>query len=112
MDNIQVRNRTFERLAWERFLSWWGITQMFQFLPSGSWALGSGLILISLNRARLRNGLPTSGFTITVGILALVWGGLEMAGAFLNLPFELLVFPTLLIVLGVIMLARHLTGCE
>ena len=112
MDNIQVRNRTFERLAWGAFVIWWRIAELFQFLPSATWVLGVGLILIALNAARVRNGLPISGFTITVGILALVWGGLEMAGLFLNLPFELPVFPILLILLVVIVLAGKLMEKE
>ena len=112
MDDIQVRNRTFEGLAWGAFVIWWRIAELFQFLPSATWVLGVGLILIALNVARVRNGLPTSGFTITAGILALVWGGLEMAGRSLNLPFELPIFPILLIVLGVIVLAGKLTEIE
>ncbi len=110
MDNIQVRNRTFEGLAWGAFFIWWGITELFQFLPEGTGVLGFGLILIGLNAARFLNGIPTSGFTVTLGILALVWGVLELAGFFLTLPFEIPVFAVLLIVLGVIVLARELMG--
>ncbi len=58
--------------------------------------------------ARSLNGLPTSGFTTTLGILALVSGGLELAGSILHLSFEIPVFASLLIVLGVILLAREL----
>jgi hypothetical protein len=36
------------------------------------------------------------------------WGGLELAGSVMLLPFESLVFAILLIVLGVILLAREL----
>ncbi len=36
MDNIQVRNRTFEGLAWGTFFIWWGITELVQFLPQGT----------------------------------------------------------------------------
>src|SRR5512136_99230 len=100
MDDIQVRNRTFEGLAWGAFFIWWGITELYPSLPSGAWALSFGVIMLGLNAARSHNGLPTSGFTITVGVLALLWGGLEMAGVFLNLPFELPVFAIVLIVLG------------
>jgi hypothetical protein len=110
MDDIQVRNRTFEGLAWGAFFIWWGITELYPSLPSGAWVLGFGVIMLALNAARSANGLPTSGFTITVGVLALLWGGLEMAGVFLNLPYELPVFAIVLIVLGVILLARTLAG--
>jgi hypothetical protein len=112
MDDIQARARTLERTAWGAFCVWWEMADMFEFLFSATWVLGFGLILIALNAARARNGLPTSGFTITLGSLASVWGGLDMAGSLLDLPFELPVLPILLVVLGVIVLAGNLTGKE
>ena len=110
MENTQKLNRKFESIAWGAFFVWWGITGLFKFLPEGTGAVGFGLILIGLNAARSLNGMPISGFTITLGILALVLGGIELAGFFLSLPFELPVFAILLIVLGVIVLARELAG--
>jgi hypothetical protein len=89
------------------FFIWWGITELFNF-AAGIDAIGVGLILLGLNVVRSLNGMPTSGFTITFGILALVWGGLELAQSVLPLPFEIPVFAILLIVLGVILLAREL----
>ncbi len=106
MDNVQIKNRTFEGLAWGTFFIWWGMTDLFQILPKGTGLLGFGLILIGLNAARSVSGIPTGGFTITLGILALVLGGLELAGTVLSLPFELPVFAILLLVLGVVVLAR------
>lgn len=110
MENTRTLNRNFETMAWGAFFVWWGITELFKFLPEGTGAVGFGLILIGLNVARSLNGIPTSGFTITLGILALVLGGLELAGLFLSLPFQLPVFAILLIVLGVIVLAREMIG--
>ena len=110
MENARLLNRTLETYAWATFFVWWGITELFKFLPAGTGAVGFGLILIGLNVARSLNGIPTSGFTITLGILALVLGGLELAGFLLSLPFELPVFAILLIVLGVIVLAREMIG--
>jgi hypothetical protein len=106
MDNARTLNRTFEPVAWGAFFIWWGVTELFPFLPHGIGALGIGLILLGLNAARSRNGISTSGFTITLGILALVLGGLELASSVLRLPFDLPVFAILLIVLGVIVLIR------
>ena len=108
MENVRTLNQKLETVAWAAFFIWWGITELFRALPPGIGALGIGVILLSLNAARRQNGQPTSGFTITLGILALVFGGLELAGAFLHLPFELPIFAILLIVLGVIMLGRSL----
>ena len=108
MENVQTLNHKLETVAWAAFFIWWGITELFQSLPPGIGAIGIGVIFLSLNAARRQNGLPVSGFTITLGILALVLGGLELAGAILHLPFELPVFAILLIALGVIILAREL----
>jgi hypothetical protein len=57
----------------------------------------------------MRNGVPTVRFSTVIGILALVWGGLELAGVVLSLPFELPIFAILLILLGAIILAPELT---
>ena len=108
MDHARTLNRTFEPVAWGAFFIWWGVTELFPSLPHGIGALGIGLILLGLNAARSRNGIPTSGFTITLGILALVLGGLELASSVLRLPFEIPVFAILLIVLGVMVLGRGL----
>lgn len=109
MENLRTINRSYEQLAWGAIFIWWGITELFNFLPDGTGALGLGLILLGVNAARFVNNIPVSGFSITVGILALVWGGLELAGALLSLPFHLPVFAILLIVLGILVLGGSLT---
>ena len=108
MDNIQRLNHKFELLAWGAIFVWWGITELLQSLPDGMWAVGIGLILLGLNAARSLNGIPASGFTTILGILALVAGGLELARSVLRLPFDMPVFAILLIVLGMIVLGREL----
>ncbi len=108
MENRRTLNKNLEAIAWGALLIWWGITELVPGLPHGTGAIGIGLILLGLNVARSLNGVPTSGWTTTLGILALVWGGLELAGALLALPFEIPVFAILLIVLGAVMLAREL----
>ena len=110
MNNPQSINRNFETIAWGALFIWWGITELVPPLPRGTGAIGIGLILIGVNFARLLNGVPVSRFSTTLGILALVWGGLELVGILLSLSFELPVFPILLIVLGVIILAPELVG--
>ena len=110
MDNTQTSNRNLDTIAWGAFFIWWGITELFGSLPEGVGAIGVGLILLGLNMVRSMKGISTSGFTTILGILALVWGGLELAGAVLSLPFELPIFAILLIVLGVSLVAGQLTG--
>ena len=110
MNNLQSLNRRLEAIAWGAFFVWWGITELFPSLPGGIGAIGIGLILLGLNAARSVNGIPASGFTTTLGILALVLGVLDFSRGILHLSFELPVFGILLIVLGVIFLARELVG--
>lgn len=104
MNHAKTMNRNFEAIAWGALLIWWGITELIPSLPDGSGAIGIGLILIGVNIARLASGVPVSRFSMTLGILALVWGGLELVGVLLNLPFEIPVFAIFLIVLGMILL--------
>jgi hypothetical protein len=105
MNSTKSITRNFEVIAWGALFIWWGITVMIPSLPNGSTALGTGLILIGVNVARKVSGVPVNGFSTTIGILALVWGLLEIVGVLINLPFELPIFALLLIVLGLIILA-------
>jgi hypothetical protein len=108
MNAKRTSNRSLEVAAWGAFFIWWGVTELFPALPEGTGALGIGLILIGLNVARSLTGQATSGFTTVLGVLALVWGALELAGPILRLPFEIPVFAILLIVLGAILAGREL----
>jgi hypothetical protein len=108
-NETQSQKRNLGAIAWGAFFIWWGITELFPSLPAGTGPLGVGLILLGLNAARHSSGEPTNHFSISVGILAVVWGGLELAGIVLNLPFEIPVFAILLIVLGVMILAPELS---
>lgn len=105
----QTQKRDLSAFAWGAFFIWWGFTELFPTLPAGTGALGIGFILLGLNAARLYSGVPTSSFSIIIGILAVIWGGLELAGVFLNLPFEIPIFAILLIVIGVIVLVPVLS---
>lgn len=110
MDNARISNRNLEIMAWALVFIWWGLVDrdigLFRTLPRGTESVGVGLILLGLNAARALNGIPTSGFTITLGTLFLVLGGLLLTGSLLSLPFELPVLAILLIALGVILLTR------
>jgi membrane-bound ClpP family serine protease len=106
MNTTQTIQRDYDGIAWGAFFVWWGITELFPGLPNGAGAVGIGLILVSLNLARARSQMPTSGFTTTLGVLALVLGGLELAQPVLGFAIDLPVFAILLIVLGLVTLFR------
>ena len=110
MDEQQrLLNRRYEMIVWGAFFIWWGVTTLFSFLPGGVGEIGIGLILLGLNVARALNKIPTSAFTITLGVIALVLGGVELLRSIFRLPFELPIFPVLLILLGAILLVRAIT---
>ena len=106
MENTRKSNFDLEAIAWGTIFILWGITELLPSLPKGTGAVGIGIILVGLNLARSWNGQPTSGFTTTIGILALLLGGLELARPFLHLSFELPIFAILLLALGLITLMR------
>lgn len=108
MDKNQTINRSLDTLAWAAFFIWWGITELFGSLPAGLGAIGIGVILLGLNLVRYSKSIPTSGFTTVLGILALVWGGLELAASYLDLAYELPIFAILLITLGVLLLGGEI----
>jgi len=110
MENTRTSklNSSLETVAWGALFIWWGVTELVNVLPDGTGAIGIGLILLGLNAVRSLNGIPTRGSTTILGILALVWGGVDLAGSILRPPVELPTFAILLIALGVIWVAREL----
>jgi hypothetical protein len=112
MNTTKNLTRNFDAIGWGALFIWWGISVLVTSLPVGTVAIGTGVILIGVNVARKLSGVPISRFSTTVGILALVWGVLELVGVLLSLPFELPIFAILLIVLGVIVLWPELTATK
>jgi hypothetical protein len=110
MDDARTLNRKYETVAWGAFFIWLGITNLSRGLPDGVGAVGIGVILLGLNLARYASKIPTSGLTICLGALALVLGAFDVARAVLRLEIDLPFFPLLLIVIGIVWLARGLVS--
>ncbi len=108
MDDTRMINRRYETVAWGAFFIWLGITNLIKGLPEGSGAIGIGIILLGLNAARYWSNIPTSGFTIALGVIALVLGAAEMLRTLWNQQIDLPFFPLLLIAIGLIWLVRGL----
>ncbi len=92
----QVLNKRLETSGWALFLIMLGGLGLVpnEQVPGGVWLIGAGLIMLGLNAARFINGIQMSGFTVVLGILALLSG----IGDFLHV--ELPLFPILLILIG------------
>ncbi|MDE3089852.1 MAG: hypothetical protein KGJ80_10780 [Chloroflexota bacterium] len=105
MNNAQTMNRTFAMIGDGALLIWWGISIMVGPITIGMSAIGTGLILLSVNLARWLKGIPTKGTTTAVGVIALVWGTFDHALALRFVPS----FATLLIVIGVVVIGSLVT---
>jgi len=73
-------NKRLEGVFWGLFLIMLGGQWLLRDVnvPTGTWDIGVGLILLGLNAARYFNGLKMSGFTTFLGILALGGGLAQM----------------------------------
>jgi len=114
MSSLKDFNHTTAAVGWGMLFIWWGIVVMFKPLTIGMGAIGTGLILLGVNAARLHKGIPDKGSTTTTGIIALVWGVLDQARLMLGLK-DGVSLAALLIVIGIVvflipLLARPKTG--
>jgi hypothetical protein len=110
-DVVELNNR-LDAIGWALLLILTGLVWIAPraLVPEGAWLIGFGLILLGVNVARSLNAIPVQGFGIWLGTLALVLGGLDLAGSILGLAFDLPVFAISLIAVGVVLLARELGG--
>ncbi len=106
MQEAYALNRRYEAVAWGAFFILLGVTNLVRGIPPGVGEIGIGIILLGLNLARYMSKIPTSGFTLTVGIVACAVGFIDILRALVNPALELPIFPLLLIVIGIIWLVR------
>jgi drug/metabolite transporter (DMT)-like permease len=99
-----VLNKRLEDFGWGAILITIGTIGLVpeKQVPHGSWLIVAGLIMLGINAIRYFNGIKMSGFSLVVGILALLAGVGKFLG--LNLPL----FAIALIVIGVCMLLKPL----
>jgi hypothetical protein len=107
--NVQKSDlsKRLEAIGWALFLIMIGGIWLVpnERVPQGAWLIGAGLIMLGLNVARHLSGIKISGFSIVLGLLALILGVSGFLGA--RLPF----FPILLILIGAgIVLKRLFEG--
>ncbi|MBI3538029.1 MAG: hypothetical protein HY070_10795 [Chloroflexi bacterium] len=100
-------NRRFGSLAWGAFFILLGVSALLR-LPNGTNLFGIGIILLALNAARALNGLRVCGFTLTLGVIALGLGAMDLLRAFNIVTTNVPTLPILLIAIGAMWLARGL----
>jgi hypothetical protein len=113
MNHPEVFKQNVDRVGWGLLAILWGATILFDFVPFSVGLIGTGLILLGANIFRWLNQLPTKSDNAVLGILILIWGGLELGRPWLRQLFpsadlDWVIFAILLIGWGLILLARAL----
>ena len=100
-----MRPETLTNVCWGLFLVWFGSVAAIQggnfggTLNSPTFALGTGVLLLSMNFVRSIQHTKVSPLTIGLGtILTVIYAPLVLLGV--NVPF----LPALLIILGVVLI--------
>ncbi|HEX6058460.1 MAG TPA: hypothetical protein VFZ11_05530 [Gemmatimonadaceae bacterium] len=94
-------DRRLEEIGWGVFLLMTGLLWLFsEQVPSGTWLIATGVLLLGLNVVRYVKRVPIGAFSTTLGVLALVGGLSELGGV------EAPLLATALIVVGGIVLLR------
>ncbi len=90
-----------DNIGWGVFLLMTGVLWlMSSALPSGTWLVGTGILLLALNAVRYLKGMTLSLFTLVLGILALAGGLADLAN--MRLPL----FALALVAFGLLLLVR------
>jgi hypothetical protein len=113
MDNKHIFERRLSLICWGLLLVWWGLRwSVLVSLPEGSGFLGTSMIFLGANLARMSAGLPTLKDNTFIGLLTLLAGGTLFIFAVLHTPYQPPVLETTLVAMGVILVgyAIFITG--
>jgi hypothetical protein len=86
--------KRLDQVGWGIFLIMIGITWLVPAVPQGAWLIGTGALLLLLNAIRFMSGIPWSGMSTALGVLAMAAGLGGLTG--INLPL----FPICLVIIG------------
>lgn len=95
-------NTRLEEFGWAVFLILLGVLWIMPegYFTSTAWLAGAGIILLGMNFIRFYFGIKMSGFTVFLGVVALLAGFVSGFGV------ELPIIPAVLLVLGFSLLMR------
>ena len=86
-----------EKIGWGLFLIMLGAIWLFpdSIVPEGTFMFGVGVILLGLNFVKYAKGFRVNGFTVFLGVVALIAGLSSLLGRSVD------IFPLILILWGV-----------
>jgi hypothetical protein len=95
-----VREERIDRIGWGLFLLMTGVLWLLPEgrVPSGTWLVGTGLLLLALTAVRHSAGARVSGVLTVLGALMLAGGLAELGGVSLPLlAIGLIVFGAVMV---------------
>ncbi len=86
-----------EKIGWGLFLVMLGAIWLFpdSIVPEGTFMFGVGIILLGMNLTKYSKGYRVNGFTVFLGIVALIAGLSSLLGRSVD------IFPLILILWGI-----------
>ena len=102
--DIEGTAKRLDQIGWGIFLVMIGVIWLVPGVPQGTWLLGTGILLLVLNAIRSWLGIPWSGVSVSLGVLALFAGVGNLTG--INLPL----FPMCLVIIGATLILKPLVS--
>jgi hypothetical protein len=100
----EALDKRLDSIGWALFLIMIGCLWLVPqgLVPEGTWLLGTGVIILGITWVRHINNIVISKFWVVMGVIALASGFGKFYG--IKLP----VFPILLVIVGVSIIAKPL----
>jgi len=109
MNDKKILDNRISIIGWALMLIWWGLRwSVLASLPEGSGLIGTSAILFGANIARIAFSIPTRKDSTFFAALSLLAGGVLFICVVLGTSFQPPVFETILISMGVVLLAYGL----
>jgi len=99
MSDKKTFNHNLSIFGWGALFIWWGIAVMIEPVTLAMTAMGTGLIMLAVNAARVLRGIRPVRSTTRIGFTIIAWGILDQVRLVLGLPSGLS-FALALMVIG------------
>ena len=106
MNELNVLNQRYEAIAWGGIFILLGVLMFIPGDQNNVFVLGIGIILLVLNLARSLTQIAVNRFTVIIGAMALVLGGLSLLWPVMGngTRFEVDIFPFIILAIGLYLL--------
>ena len=106
MNKLNGLNHRYEAIAWGAIFILLGILMFVPGDQNNVFVLGIGVILLGLNLARSLTQIAVNRFTVIIGAMALVLGGLSLLWPMMGngTRFEVDIFPFIILAIGLYLL--------